>query len=306
MTAHGIMFHHFHDDRHPSGQGSMSADELVRMIRYLGPERILSAEVWMERALAGSLTADDLCFTFDDALRCQYDIALPVLEDYGITAFWFVYSSVFEGGLELLEIYRYFRSTEFDDVDDFYKAFFADAAKLYPGAVKRGFVDFDPSAYLVDFPFYTNNDRIFRYLRDDVLGPEKYARVMQPMIAKAGYDMETLRTLLWLTDGQLANLAASGHVIGLHSYSHPTVLERLPADAQRLEYRRNYDHLSRVVGAAPHTVAHPCNSYGPETLEILRDLGVKLGFRANTAGPARSPFEFPREDHANVLKAMAQ
>lgn len=304
MTAHGIMFHHFHDARHPRGQGGMSADDLVRMIRHLGRSRILDAEAWMERALAGRLAADDLCLTFDDALRCQWDVALPVLEDFGIKAFWFVYSSIFEGGLELLEVYRYFRSVAFEDIDGFYAAFFERVGETYPEDYERALAGFDPEGYLVDFPFYTTNDRIFRHLRDDVLGSEKYGRIMDAMIAEAGYDPRALRALLWLTDEHVVDLAARGHVVGLHSYSHPTRLERLPAADQRREYGRNYDHLRRVLGSAPLAMSHPCNSYGADTLAILHDLGIRLGFRANMARPAAAPFEFPREDHANVLKRI--
>jgi hypothetical protein len=52
-------------------------------------------------------------------------------------------------------------------------------------------------------------------------------------------------------------------------------------------------------------MAHPCNSYGPETLSILRELGIGLGFRANMQILSEaSPFEFPREDHANILGNM--
>src|SRR5690348_4468616 len=124
VIPRGIMFHHFSDAVHPRGQGAISEDDLVCMIRFLGRENILDAPEWMDRALAGRLGEDEVCLTFDDALRCQYDVAAPVLADFGISGFWFVYSSVFEGGLEPLEIYRYFRTVAFPDIDAFCDAFF--------------------------------------------------------------------------------------------------------------------------------------------------------------------------------------
>jgi hypothetical protein len=81
MVAHGVMFHHFHDDRHRRGQGSISAEQLVELIEHLGRNDILPAQEWMRRAAVGALTDTDTCLTFDDALRCQYDVALPVLRD---------------------------------------------------------------------------------------------------------------------------------------------------------------------------------------------------------------------------------
>ena len=35
--------------------------------------------------------------TFDDNLKCQYDIALPILDKYSLKAFWFIYTSPLDG-----------------------------------------------------------------------------------------------------------------------------------------------------------------------------------------------------------------
>jgi hypothetical protein len=51
-------------------------------------------------------------------------------------------------------------------------------------------------------------------------------------------------------------------------------------------------------------MSHPCNSYNQATLEILRELGITLGFRANMASGFSSELELPREDHANLVRAM--
>lgn len=305
MAAHGIMFHHFYDAVHPRGQGAISAGEFADMLEFLGRGRFLPAREWLRRAIEGSLGDDDLCLTFDDALRCQYDIALPVLERHGLTAFWFVYSSVFEGAAERLEVYRYFRTTRFATVDDFY-ASFDRAAQASPHAaeVRAALDDFVAARYLPGFPFYTDGDRRFRYLRDIVLGPERYAAIMDAMIAAAGLDVEPLAKLLWMDDECLRDLDARGHVVGLHSYTHPTRMAGLPPHRQREEYVRNHQHVLRVLGKPPRTVAHPTNSYSAATLGILRGLGIEMGFRANMAPAGRSALELPREDHANLLKTM--
>jgi peptidoglycan/xylan/chitin deacetylase (PgdA/CDA1 family) len=305
MSAYGVMFHHFHDDQHPQVQGSISARQLAELIEHVGRDDILPAQDWMRRAVQGALSDNDICLTLDDALRCQYDVALPVLRDLGLTAFWFVYSSVFEGTIESLEVYRYFRTTQFPSIDDFYEQFFVAVSAALPNEYASALDGFDPDAYLPGFPFYTRNDRTFRYLRDDVLEPARYDAVMTSMIKSSGFDGAGIAGKLWMTDGHLRTLHAEGHVIGLHSYSHPTHLSALSPESQKEEYRKNFNHLQRVLGRAPTSMAHPCNSYGPETLRILQELGIGLGFRANmeilTAG---SPFEFPREDHAKIIKDM--
>jgi len=101
-VPHGIMFHHFHDDKHVNGQGAISAQQLEHIIEHYG-NRLLSANEWFSKAKANCLDERDVCLTFDDALLCQYDIAVPVLEKHNLTAFWFVYSSVLGGGLKNLK-----------------------------------------------------------------------------------------------------------------------------------------------------------------------------------------------------------
>src|SRR5689334_18171562 len=114
------MFHHFHSEAlgHPRGQGSLSAGELADLIDYVGRERILPPDEFLRRSRAGRLRPGDLCLTFDDNLRCQFDVAYPVLRDLGLTAFWFVYSSVLDGASERLELYRLFRTTHFESIEE--------------------------------------------------------------------------------------------------------------------------------------------------------------------------------------------
>jgi peptidoglycan/xylan/chitin deacetylase (PgdA/CDA1 family) len=89
----------------------------------------------------------------------------------------------------------------------------------------------------------------------------------------------------------------------MHSHTHPTKMEYLSAAEQRREYGTNHDLLAALLGTRPTTVSHPCNSYSAETLRILADLGVRLGFRADVARPVASMLELPREDHANLRAA---
>ena len=86
---HGIMFHHFHNDKmHKRGQGSISKDDFYKLIKFLGRKNILNADEFLLRFKENRLTSKNLCLTFDDALKCQYDIAVPVMEDLDIKAFF--------------------------------------------------------------------------------------------------------------------------------------------------------------------------------------------------------------------------
>jgi peptidoglycan/xylan/chitin deacetylase (PgdA/CDA1 family) len=152
----------------------------------------------------------------------------------------------------------------------------------------------------------TRPNRRFRFIRDELLGPERYFAIMDVMIAQRGLTKEQLARNVWMDNANLKMLSDKGHIIGLHSYSHPTRLEQFSADEQRQEYQRNFDHITATTGIKPISMSHPCNSYNADTLAILRNLGIQVGFCSNMSEVKnRSALEICRLDHADILKRMA-
>jgi len=308
---HGIMFHHFHNEKHQKGPGSISQEEFEGILNFIGLGRILCPLEWLERLRENRLTKEHLCLTFDDALLCQFEVALPVLEKYRLTAFWFVYSSVFDGRLEKMETYRVFRAKYFQSMDDFYALFFR---KVFDSEFSRianeVLVEREIRKQIQLFPFYSVNDVKFRLVRDRALRKQDYERIMDEMIQERRVDLGELSKGLWMSNGHLRDLSSEGHVVGLHSYSHPTVLANLAYEQQFDEYQKNYLHIKEICRCAPVTMAHPCDSYNEYTLDILKRLGIVCGFRSNMfprrEGERLNPnqFEIAREDHANILKAL--
>ncbi len=155
-----------------------------------------------------------------------------------------------------------------------------------PRAFNQQLRGFNPAAYLRAFPFYSDSDRRFRFVRDEVLGPQPYRQIMDSMLRSAGIDAHALAPLLWMDAACIRQLHADGHIIGLHSHTHPTRLERLDPAGQHREYHANHACLTRFLGTPPLAMSHPCNSYNATTLSILRDLGIRLGFRATWPRPS--------------------
>jgi len=230
-----------------------------------------------------------------------------------VTAFWFIYSSVFEGRGGTLEVYRRFRTTAFPELDTFYDEFFHRAFSSASGKIARAVVEDGAIQELrAAFPFYSVNDAKFRLIRDRALPPAQYEQIMDGMMAARGVQVEELAKGLWMSDDHLRYLSRHGHVVGLHSYSHPTVLAALSCDEQREEYAQNAAHLSAVCGQRPVAMAHPANSYNDETLAIVRELGIRCGFRSNSVPPRPggvlnpSVWELAREDHANLVRGLTR
>ena len=106
-----------------------------------------------------------------------------------------------------------------------------------------------------------------------------------------------------------------GHLIGLHSHSHPHSLETLSYDEQLNEYQNNISILSDLLKVNQSEIkymSHPNGSYNQNTIKILTDLGIELGFKQiMIIEPEKgikkinnSFLEIARQDHAGIIKMM--
>lgn len=306
-STHSIMFHHFHSEKHLPAQGSLSAEDFEEMLDWLGDRyNILNASEYLLKFEKACLKPEDICLSFDDALLCQFDVAVPVLKQRGIEGFFFVYSSVFSGNPDPLEIFRYFRTSYFGEIDEFYECFFSAVESKDRALYQSAYETFKGLDYLAAFPFYSDNDRWFRYLRDQFLGVERYNDLMHFMMKQKSFDIKTASSLLWMTEKNLSELQEDGHLIGLHSYSHPTQMSKLTRTEQKEQYGRNMEHLQGVLGKGSIvSMSHPCGDYDAGTLDLLTEMGIRIGFRSSlSVTEVVSALEVPRDDHANVLREM--
>ena len=199
METLGIMFHHFHNDFHLRSQGSISKKVFNQVLDFLELKySILDSDVYTEKFINNTLTSKETCITFDDSLRCQYDVALPVLEERGIKAFFFVYSSSLTDSPDMLEIYRYVRNSFFPDIEKFYNHFFNLASKKYQDKYTKAIESFSKLNYLEAYPFYSKSDKLFRYLRDNILNDGKYKILMEELINDLNFDIRSISNKLWM------------------------------------------------------------------------------------------------------------
>ena len=77
---HGIMFHRFHQEKQYGG--SISPQNLENIINLVDIRRIVTPDEWIDKCINNSLDDKDICLTFDDCLKSQYQIALPILQKY--------------------------------------------------------------------------------------------------------------------------------------------------------------------------------------------------------------------------------
>ena len=311
---HGIMFHHFYNDNlHKKSQGSINKDDFYKMLKFIGRENILDANDFFTRLKENKLKEKNVCLTFDDAIKCQYDIALPVLEDLKIKSFFFIYSSLFKGELTLLEVYRYFRMNYFNNIDEFYNYFF----KLLNKDLSAFFKDNEKiiEQTKVKFLVYSTNDIKFRLVRDKLLSQLDYKKIMFAMFKEKNFRPEDHYKNIFMSKFNLNKLNELGHLIGLHSHSHPVLLENLSYNEQKKEYENNKSTLSEILNIDKNNIkymSHPNGSYNDDTLKILQELKIELGFKPimsiepekNMKKINNSSLEIARQDHSKIVKMM--
>ena len=310
---HGIMFHHFHDNvNHKKGQGSISKDDFYKLIKFVGRKNILDANIFFEKFNKNQLKENEVCFTFDDGIKCQIDIALPILEEFKIRSFFFIYTSIFDDNPDKLEVFRYFRMNYFDDVNTFYNDFYK--------AVGEDFKTFfDQNEYKIKSLMkkhpYTNEDIKFRLIRDIYLDKNSYEKTMLLMMKEKNFNYEKIYSKLFFNVNDIKKIDKLGHLVGLHSHNHPTLLEKLDYEKQKYEYEKCITILSKFLNKPNNEIkymSHPCGSYNEDTLKILKELGIELGFKQiMTIEPERgmkkinnTKLEIARQDHSHIMKII--
>ena len=101
----------------------------------------------------------------------------------------------------------------------------------------------------------------------------------------------------------------------MHTHTHPTFLENLTYDDQKLEYERCINSVSQILNKSNKLIksmSHPTGSYSLETLEILKKLRIEIGFKSTMQiekdkGMSKinnTNLEIARETHPAIIRMM--
>ena len=81
------MFHRFCNTKKDLKiPGTITKKNFEDIIKFINPKRILSPTTWIAKLKNKKLQKKDLCITFDDGLLSQKEVALPILNKYGLNA----------------------------------------------------------------------------------------------------------------------------------------------------------------------------------------------------------------------------
>ncbi len=228
------------------------------------------------RLKAGGLPARALCVTFDDGYRDNHEVALPILQELGIPATFFVATAYLDGGLmfndRVIETLR----------------------RLPPGEYELDWLEQEP--------LVIDGEESRRALVPRLLGSLKYRPQHERQEASerfAALAPEPLPTDLMMESEQVRNLHQAGMTIGAHTHTHP-ILTRIPCEGAREEITRGRERLEEITGAPVTLFAYPNGQpvidYDECHAAMVRELGFEaaLSTRWGAADVGSDPFQLPR------------
>ena len=301
----GIMFHHFHGVSYNKTQGSISSSQFYKIINFLRKNyNLINANEFLYKLINKKIKKKDICLTFDDSLKSQVDIALPILSKEKIQAFFFLYTNIFEKNFNKLEVFRDFRTTKYRKIDFFYKDFFLQFKKEYPKKYKV-FKNTKVKRYLAQYTFYSLKDREFRFCRDKFLSMKNYETLMMKLMKKKKYNLIKEKNKILMSKSDIKKVIKNNQLLGLHSHSHEINMNKMSYKSQLLDYKKNFLFFKKNFNIKPISMSYPYGRYNKNSLKALKKIGIKLAFLSNfTKRKISSSLEVPRYDHIYIVKKI--
>jgi peptidoglycan/xylan/chitin deacetylase (PgdA/CDA1 family) len=272
-----LIFHRILETPDPLLPGEITLADFRRNMAMLAEYfTVLPLAEAVERLRTGDLPPLAVCLTFDDGYRDNVEVALPVLQEHGLPATFFVATGFLNGQVmwndRLLHIIRHWPMEPID---------------LRSWGVPL-------------VPMTTQSERqkahsiLFRWLRR--IGLEGREEMLERL--EGNLPPSPLSPLM-MTDSDVTDLAAAGMEVGCHTASHPILTRVDDATVQR-EIEESRACLERLVGTPIRFFAYPngvpIDDYGPQHVDIVRELGFEAAF-STAWGAARKtsdPFQLPR------------
>jgi len=303
-----IMFHHFHDNKkHIKTQGSLNKDKLYKLLKKIGIKNILSPEEFIHKTKNNKIQKYETCITFDDGIKSQFDVAYSVLKDLKIKSFFFIYSSIFEKKINLLELNRHFREVYFKNIDKYYHSFYEILDKEIDKKKINKILDKNKNFFIKQkkiWNFYTISDLEFRFIRDRVLNRDKFEKISIELFIKKKFNYKEANKNIYMSKKNLEILSKDKNTIGLHSHSHPTNFDKLSYSKQFEELKKNKQILEKITKTNIYSMAFPLGRFNNNSLKILKKLKIKIAFLSQPKFKDKSLYETSREDHTILSEKL--
>lgn len=246
-----------------------------------------------------------ISLTFDDSLKCHYEVAL-YLHSKSIPATFYIPSLPYVANDFISAHKAHIIAAKFGD--KCYNLFIETAKKLY--LTVEDIVDQSEESKFANQ--YNNNKDLSmtKAFKRIVNYSGEYSAVN--IVLDKIINTHSLRPFLedyYLSLSQIKDIFEMGHEIGSHSFSH-RLLSRLSKSQQELELKQSKNFLESVLSSEINSFCYPYGrkvSYNDYTLQLLREVGydnavsVDSSFITDTS--KSFDYELPRFD-CNQIKSL--
>ena len=285
-----LVFHRVPREPDPLFPDAMHAQQFHRVCGWLKAWcTVLPLDDAVHRLAAGTLPARALAISFDDGYADNHEVALPILQQHGLPACFFIATGALDGGRMWNDsIVETLRCTHRDEID-----------------LSGLGVGLDASLDRLAGRHATGTTAQRRQLIDRLLPVVKYlppaarGAAVTRIAECAGIDPDELPRDLMMSSAQVRDLRRAGMQIGAHTVTHP-ILAALPAADARREIadsqRFLQDLLAEPVTLFAYPNGKPGRDFSDESVQIVHDLGftAALSTAPGAAGPGSDLFRIPR------------
>ncbi|MBI3320078.1 MAG: polysaccharide deacetylase family protein [Candidatus Omnitrophica bacterium] len=217
---------------------------------------------------------EDIVLTFDHGTIDHVEHVAPELERRGLRGSFFILTMVQEE----------YRVPTIDKQRWLEKELRFELARMVCKELGIQYTPHEAGDYLQEFRFYSPEERYLRYLRDQVIPPKVYERLIGVVFRKKFGNEKNFCVRHYLGWHHISHLHQRGHVIGSHSHYHY-------GDAQ--DFARSLGLLEGALGEKPRSVAYP-NGWKRISDGELAALGIEIGYGSSEKGTY--PYQVGRID----------
>lgn len=280
----GIGYHYVRPNfelPHP-GIFGLTPGEFKAQLELLGRHGEFVGQDELRRALADGAGLPERAWlvSFDDGLREQYEHALPVLDDLGIPAVFFVNTlPLAEQRPVLVHMTHLLRA-------NVSPAVLKNAIEEVARKLGLSWHEVDSARAAQQYVYDTGEVAELKYLLNFALPMADRERVVEQCFDRLlGWDRTEVSATLYMDREQLRELAVRD-MLGSHSHSHRPLGTLEEADLRR-EISLSLDYLEDCTGVRVDSLGYP---YGSRTActpvvgRVAEQLGIRLGFTMERAG----------------------
>ena len=273
-----LIFHRVVPEPDPLFPGEMHQRRFDRTMRAVAKVfRVIPLADAVQHLSAGRLPARSLVITFDDGYSDNEQIALPILQRYGLTATFFVATGFLGGGRMWNDtVIECIRRCPLNNVN---LAHWGLGDLSLDGAVQRR--------------------RVIDLLLPRIKYLDLNAREHALAQLHEAVDRPALPDDLMMNHAQVRRLHAAGMGIGAHTVQHP-ILTALPATEARRELAQGKADLESLIGAPVRHLAYPNGGpdrdYDRQHVAMARELGFEAAVTTakGVATAGDDLFQLPR------------